>query len=404
MIPAPLEINETTTEPRVQEKIFAHRIFNGLSSKEIFSILGYFKIRFPKAKTILEREGLSASKELFIIIEGDLELLRASQEKTSIFFDSGAQPFVVATITAGDLLGELSFLRDVPRSATIRVLTPAIVLSLTPEMLSKMRAEMPAATSMIMQNLLHYISERLKTTTDNQVQALTHQLEASDRTSKSNIFFSYVIGLLCLYNMAINLISQWSTSSLMTSLVSAGIILVFFFGCLLIIRQSKLPMGLFGLTLKNWKKSLRESMIWTAAIMITMLLLKWSLITFVPSLQGHSLIQFQPFEQKYQTFNFILYGMHSPIQEFIVRGVLQGSLQHFFVGRNVTAKAIVVSNALFAATHVHLFGGLLAILVFVTGLFWGWLYSRQQSLIGVSVSHILIGWWGLFILSFDSLL
>jgi CRP-like cAMP-binding protein/membrane protease YdiL (CAAX protease family) len=400
----PLEINEKTTEQKVQEKILGHRIFNGLTRDEIISTLPYFKIRFPKAKTILEREGVSNSKELFIIIEGHLELLRASMENTSIFINSNAQPFVVATIGAGDLLGEMSFLRDVPRSATIRVVSTATVLSLTPEMVSKMRTEMPAATAMIMQNLLLYISERLKTTTDNQVQALTRQLEASERTSKSNIFFSYVIGLLCLYNMAINLISQWSTSSMMTSIVSAGIILVFFFGCLLIIKRSKLPMGLFGLTLRNWKQSLRESMFWTVVIMLAMLMLKWSLITFVPSLQEHSLIQFQPFEQKYQTFNFILYGMHSPIQEFIVRGVLQGSLQHFFMGRNVTAKAVVVSNALFAATHVHLFGGLLAILVFITGLFWGWLYSRHQSLIGVSVSHILIGWWGLFILSFDSLL
>ena len=190
----------------------------------------------------------------------------------------------------------------------------------------------------------------------------------------------------------------------MTSLVSAGIILVFFLGCLLIIRRSKLPLGLFGLTLKNWKFSVRESMVWTFIIMAAMLLLKWSLINFVPALQGHPLIQFQPFEQKYQTFNFILYGMHSPIQEFIVRGVLQGSLQHFFVGKNITIKSVIVSNGLFAATHVHLFGGLLAVLVFVTGLFWGWLYSRHENLIGVSISHILIGWWGLFILSFDSLL
>ncbi len=404
MIPTSLAIDETTTTPALREKILAHRIFAGLTSEEKLSALGYFKISSPKARTILEHEGVSASKELFVVIEGNLELLKSSKEKPSIFIDSATHPFVVATIAAGDLLGELSFLNDVPRSATIRVVSSATVLSLTPEMLSKMRQDVPATTSLIMQNLLRYVSERLKTTTDNQVLALTQQLEASERTSKSNIFFSYVIGLLCLYNMAINLISEWSTSSLMTSLVSAGIILVFFFGCLLIIQRSKLPLGLFGLTTKNWKRSLRESILWTVVIMTAMLILKWSLITYVPSFQHHSLIHFQPFEQKYQTFNFILYGMHSPIQEFIVRGVLQGSLQHFFVGRNVIAKSVIVSNALFAATHVHLFGGLLAILVFVTGLFWGWLYSRHENLIGVSISHILIGWWGLFILSFDSLL
>ncbi len=402
MTPSPTAINKATTDPKVWDKILSHRIFNGLTSEQVPTVLGYFRMTFAKANTILEREGKLASKELFVIIEGDLELLKASKEKSSIFIRNTSQPFVVATITEGDLLGELSFLIDVPRSATIRVVSPSTLLSLTPDMLSKMREELPSAAGLIMQNLLLYVSQRLKATTDNQVQALTSQLEASERTSKANIFFSYVIGLVCLYNMAINLISQWSTSSLMTSLVSAGIILVFFFGCLLIIIRSKLPLELFGLTFRNWKPALRESMVWTCIIMLAMLLFKWGLINLIPSLQGQTLFQFQPFAQKYQTFNFIIYGMHSPIQEFIVRGVLQGSLQHFFVGKNVTAKAILVSNALFAATHVHLFGGL-AILVFVTGLFWGWLYSRHQNLIGVSLSHILIGWWGLFILSFDSL-
>ena len=399
-----LTINKIAVDERTREKILGHRIFSGVSEEEIIRILPYFRLNFLPANTILEREGVSVSKELFVIINGNLDLLKNSKESPGIFAGATTEPIIVASISAGDLFGELSFLQNVPRSATIRVVTPAVVLALTPANLAEMRVHHPSATSLVMQNILSYVSERLKFTTDRQVEALMQKLEASERTAKSNIFFSYVIGLLCMYNLAINLIAQWSTSSLMTSLVSAGIILVFFLGCLLIIRRSKLPLGLFGLTLKNWKFSVRESMVWTFIIMAAMLLLKWSLINFVPALQGHPLIQFQPFEQKYQTFNFILYGMHSPIQEFIVRGVLQGSLQHFFVGKNITIKSVIVSNGLFAATHVHLFGGLLAVLVFVTGLFWGWLYSRHENLIGVSISHILIGWWGLFILSFDSLL
>jgi CRP/FNR family cyclic AMP-dependent transcriptional regulator len=32
---------------------------------------------------------------------------------------------------------------------------------------------------------------------------------------------------------------------------------------------------------------------------------------------------------------------------------------------------------------------------FFTGLFWGWLYARQRGLVGVSVSHVLLGMWAL---------
>ena len=30
---------------------------------------------------------------------------------------------------------------------------------------------------------------------------------------------------------------------------------------------------------------------------------------------------------------------------------------------------------------------------FAAGLFWGWLYARQRALAGVSVSHIVLGFW-----------
>jgi len=47
--------------------------------------------------------------------------------------------------------------------------------------------------------------------------------------------------------------------------------------------------------------------------------------------------------------------------------------------------------------------GILGVIVFLPGLFWGWLYSRHNSLLGVSISHLLIGWSGLFLLNPESL-
>lgn len=403
--PAGTPVNAKGLDQKIRSKIIEHTIFSGLNEEDIFLVLPFFKLTVLQPNEFITKEGISISKELYIILEGNLEVIKAIKENShTVFVQHTDKVFTIAHLKSGDLLGELSFIKDVPRSATIRSLTESVVLSLNPAHLVEMRDKYPKITSIMMQNLLGYVSERLKATSDNEVKALTNRLEESERNAKSNIFFSYIIGLLCVYNLAIHLISKWSTTPAMTSIVSAGIILVFLSGCLLIIKHSRLPLCLFGFTLKDWKLSLRESLLWTFVIMTLMLFAKWVLITFIPNLQGQPLIHFQPLEQKYLTFNFILYGLHSPIQEFIARGVLQGSLQHFFVGKNITVKAIVISNALFAATHVHLFGGLLAVVVFITGLFWGWLYSRHQNLLGVSISHILIGWWGLFVLSFDSLL
>jgi membrane protease YdiL (CAAX protease family) len=33
----------------------------------------------------------------------------------------------------------------------------------------------------------------------------------------------------------------------------------------------------------------------------------------------------------------------------------------------------------------------------VPGLFWGWMFARQRSIVGVTVSHIVVGLWANFL-------
>jgi hypothetical protein len=42
-----------------------------------------------------------------------------------------------------------------------------------------------------------------------------------------------------------------------------------------------------------------------------------------------------------------------------------------------------------------------AFVSFFPGLLWGALFARQKSIVGVSVSHILCGWFGFFVLGFE---
>ncbi|MFQ6275716.1 CPBP family intramembrane glutamic endopeptidase [Coxiella burnetii] len=85
----------------------------------------------------------------------------------------------------------------------------------------------------------------------------------------------------------------------------------------------------------------------------------------------------------------------------MARGSLQSSFYHFLTGSVQKRRwyAIIVSNFLFSFTHLHL-AYAFAYAVLLPGLFWGWLYSRHKTILGVAVSHILIGIWALFILGF----
>ncbi|HAT1596478.1 TPA: CPBP family intramembrane metalloprotease, partial [Legionella pneumophila] len=92
----------------------------------------------------------------------------------------------------------------------------------------------------------------------------------------------------------------------------------------------------------------------------------------------------------------------APVQELMTRSALQSTFFLFLPGEKLFRKwnAILLSNLIFATMHTHL-GFNYTSLTFIAGLFWGWLFHRQQSLIGVSVSHIILGVWSMFIVGLD---
>ncbi len=399
-------INDTEASAEGGERwklIRQHSAFNGLDDTQLKKVIGYFPIITGRKGQILIQEGMESS-DLFLVLEGRLEVVKRDSFGDGSFSSSERSTrFRLAAISGGDIIGELSFVTGNARSATITCITPSELLSISRVQFDLLEHMHPQIYSRMLKNILTNIAERVKQSSVNEVRSLRTELHRSLLNSRSNLFFSYVIGLLCTYNMAIHIIISLSSDSGGTSLISAIIIFLFAGVLILMLRHSRLPLRVIGLTRRNWKPALRESMIWTLIIIVICVAVKWILIRTVPQYKHLPLFDFDPASHRYLAFNFILYGLHSPIQEFISRGVLQGSLQHFFTGKNVTLRAVIVSNALFSATHVHLMNGVLALLVFVPGLFWGWLYSRHENLIGVSVSHVLIGWSLLFFLDIGSL-
>jgi CRP/FNR family transcriptional regulator, cyclic AMP receptor protein len=394
--------HQVQVEPISQElrvEVTRHFMFRGLTEEELEQILPAFRLVILKGGEYLLHEGMDTSSSLYVVLSGSLDVIK----ETSVNDSDSQQKFKIATLGGGDVIGELSFIEKGPRSASIRSVGKSFLLNLDREQLALMEDSYPRPSSQIMRNLLSYVAERVKLTSANEVNALKTELQNSVLASKANLFFSYIIGILCVYNLAIHTITGLSLDANRASIISAIIIILFCLALVVMIRHSQLPKRIFGLTTRNWKAAIRESLAWTAVVISAMIVAKWILIRSVSRYADLPLFDFEFTQQKYLGLNFLLYGLHSPIQEFIARGVLQGSLSHFFKGKNVAFRSVLISNALFSATHVHLLGGLLGVIVFVPGLFWGWLYSRHETLIGVSISHVLIGWTGLFILNLESL-
>lgn len=164
-------------------------------------------------------------------------------------------------------------------------------------------------------------------------------------------------------------------------------------------------MGFYGFRMGPWKKDLRLALGASVALCAAGTLIKWVLVHFLPSMSHIPVFQLsfghgETDAAVHLSRGFgiaLLYGLFSPVQEIIVRGGLQSSFQKFLGGKYRILWAILLSNAIFAAFHIHV-SIALALSAMTAGWFWGWLYYRQGSLFGVSVSHILVGWYALFVL------
>jgi len=173
------------------------------------------------------------------------------------------------------------------------------------------------------------------------------------------------------------------------------------------IKKSGYPLKTFGLTLDNWKKVVRDSFLMTLPLLAGIALLKAYVLYMNPDIDDRVFSILDVFEGERVDLTFYLYGaayaLFCPVQEFISRSGIQSALQNFLpASKSRVWIAIILSNLMFSTAHSHL-NLTFALLTFFPGLFWGWMYARQGSLLGASVSHIMVGLWIFFIVGIDGI-
>lgn len=81
----------------------------------------------------------------------------------------------------------------------------------------------------------------------------------------------------------------------------------------------------------------------------------------------------------------LLFFVMGPAEEIYWHGFVQRSISKQWGG----TRAILFTSAIYALVHIVALNLMLFIAAAVCGLFWGWLYQREQSLIPVILSHSL---------------
>lgn len=127
-------------------------LFGGLSDETLDALTDDLEARLYEPGMAVMREGEHA-REMFVVIAGELEVLRKSR---------GGQEGRVAVLGPGSWVGEMSILDVQPRSATVRVVAPSILLRITAEDLDHLYRRDMRSYLLLVLNIARELSRRLR--------------------------------------------------------------------------------------------------------------------------------------------------------------------------------------------------------------------------------------------------
>ncbi len=353
-------------------------LFTGLSRRELARIENASSDRTLRRGEVLIQEG-GRGDELYVFLSGSAEVLRK---------DARGAEYVVGDVSPGDLVGELGIIEKRPRTATIRATEPSRVMVVPGALL---RSE-----PRLLINVARAMSERFRAHSDLSLEY------ARERSAVAELMIKSLV-LLCAYAVLLSALpwvrATWPGTS--TSYLSLPVIALFGYSSYRFIRATGWPLSRFGLGFKDSLGSVVEALIFTPPFAAALIAVKWLMVRLIPAWHGLPTIEHTDVVARLADpeirWLLSIYAASALVQELIVRSALHASLEDFLSGRGRTLTPILVAALMFSVNHLHM-SFVFALLAFIPGLFWGWMFQRRRHLAGVTLSHFAIGAFVFFVL------
>lgn len=347
---------------------------------------------------------------LYIILSGHLDA--ASKKNTN---DSHSQ---VSPYKNGEILNLLALANEDSLIEIKKIQETTTLLCLDLEHFRKDRKYKDIHQTLI-NNMANYFSERLHyteqvliNTSGIAMRSIDKQLEDEKLRILFGMFVIRMFIILCVYTISLKGLQILEGSFGDPTIVSTSMLFIVSFFVFRAMMKTHLPLAEFGFSTCNWKQSTIEGILFAGILFLLMLIIKFTLIHTLPQFSNLPLFEYNTGLNKYlqiislKEFSIMgVYIIFAPVQEFLVRGGLQSSLFSFLTGplSQRIWLSIIVSNLIFVTFHSHI-SFLFSLTALIPGIVWGWLYSRHKTLIGVSISHILVGISVVFLLGITTLL
>jgi len=209
-----------------------------------------------------------------------------------------------------------------------------------------------------------------------------------------SIFVIYVLVLISFYNLIVGVLARIrQVGEIPPTLVTAVLLTIYSFIFYIMIKKMKYPFSEFGFNLKNPKIQLKDAIVWSFLFCLFLFWLKWYLINRVALFSGLPLFSqpgdYSPIEHVFLATNYAVFAF---LQCFCIQGAIQSSLMNLVTLRKSVVLSAIVSTLLFSSFHIDM-DFIFASVVSIPGLMWAMMYARHRSLLGVTISHALVGLW-----------
>ena len=364
--------------------------FSNLTLEESQIVQPLLKEKTLKSGEFLIQEG-EIGYEVYLIETGAVEILKK---------DIDGQLYQINKLSSGDCVGEFVLFDKIPRSASARAIQETTVLCLNVIALKKNHPEIAKKIAM---NFTAPFTSRLEEANDLSIFTLRKAVAKTKKLNEISRLTLQIFSILVCYQFIMTVVIHFTGLMKLHALMLAEfpVMILICLYALHLIKKEGQPLYLYGLTFNHWKGSLVESLIVTIPLMAGVLLIKWMCIKMNPGFFQSTLFDFTVKSESAANWAAVLYAFSAPLQEFLVRGVLQTSLQRALSEKHRVFFSILVSNLIFAALHQPLYW-IFPVSAFIPGVLWGILFLRKRTLVGVSVSHLILGLWTFYFVGFQS--
>ena len=159
-----------------------------------------------------------------------------------------------------------------------------------------------------------------------------------------------------------------------------GAVLSFF-----VYRSTSITKEDLGISFKGVGRAVAVDSFCTAAVLVGMVILKLIMRAFDPELASRPMFYFSSW-----SIMETVYPITVVVQEFLTRGVVQGSVKKILPGKHAVPISIILSSMFFSALHIHLGLGFMVGSFLLLSVF-GILYEKQKTIWGLCIPHFFLG-------------